>query len=247
MSAKCYHTLRLAVGASATTAAADYPASHVLTPRVRRPWRSTTIGAEQNLILDLGSSLALELVGLQDCNFAGCDVYADDNATPTTLRGSVTLAKDKGGRFKASAAFSATARYVRVSIPAGATTDGAAFFRVGYLPVFGAVHAFERDPLYGSSVEVIEPMTQVELANDQGQPVNRGPSYSVLRLGFAAQPSQDVEQVRRFARAALCWVNLEDVAQPWLQFPVRAFDARSARRLDRFNRDTTDMVLSEQV
>ena len=247
MTAKLHHTLRIATSASATTANADYPAANVLTPRIRRPWRSTSIVAEQNLILDLGASVAITAVALQDVNFASCEVLADNSATPTTSRGTLTTYAGKNGRRRGSLAVAQTVRYVRFKIAAGTPTDSAAYFNVGYVPVFTATLTLPRDPSYGADVENVEPQTTFDLVNDQGQPLKRGPDHDEIRLPFVATPAQDVEEARRRARAALCWLDLGDATQAWLQWPVRAFAARQGRRLERFNRDTLSIAFSEQV
>lgn len=247
MTAKLHHTLRAPVTATGTTAAADYPATNVLSPRIRRPWRSTSIAADQNLILDLGASVAITAVALHDVNFASCEVLADNAATPTTSRGTLTTYAGKNGRRRGSLAFSATVRYIRFRIPLGTPTDGAAYFNVGYAPPFQATLTLPRDPSYGADVDSVEPQSPFDLVNDQGQPLRRGPDHDEVRLPFVATPAQDVEEARRRARAALCWLDVGDATQAWLQWPVRAFAARQVRRLERFNRDTLSIAFSEQV
>lgn len=229
-------------GATATTAAAGYPASALSVPGVLRGWRTTGIGA-QSFTLDLGVSRWITGIGLQAVAGAlsgNPQVYADNAATPTTLRGNVTLASDGNGRRKGSLQFSATARYVRVVF-----TVSSGVLAVGYAPVFGTLTAPPRDPLFGQTRIICgSPQGKNELANGIVEVYDAGPATTDINLAFALAASQSVDFIRSAARAGPCWLDL-GLPQRGLQWPVRHVDAQVTRSLDRYNRETQQIALRE--
>lgn len=242
MSAKVYSTQLAPSTVTASSAAANYQATNVMEPEVLKPWRST-VTTLSSIIIDLGSSKAVTAVALNAVNFASCTVYADNTATPTTNRGTLTTGVDKQGRYKGALEFSATVRYIKFEIAAGTPVDGAAFWSIGAADVYALTTTLARDPLYGASVQFNTPRVGDQLPNGKAVKANIGASYAMIELPFSATASQDVEALKRLAQAEPCWLNLGVTAD--LQWPITCLDDSSTRRLDRYNRETTSFRLKE--
>lgn len=245
MTAQLLHTARTPTAATASTAAANYPASNALLPPVLREWRSTTTGASW-LQLDLGASLAVTGVAVSAANFASCTVLADNAATPTTNRGTLTTGLDKNDRRKGSLAFSATVRYIRFNISGGSPTDSAAFWRVGAAYGFAGLLALPVDPLYGgSSVDAVLPQHRNDLPNGAVETWSLGAARAELSLQFSARETDDIEALVRYARAGVCWFDFGIAADRGMQYPVRHHEPIATVRLERYNRRLADVRLRE--
>lgn len=243
------HTARGATAATASTSAASYPATNAPLIPILREWRSTTTGASW-VQLDLGASIVVAAVAVNACNFASCTVQADNNVTPVTGRGTITTGVDRQDRRKGSLVFAAPAavRYIRFTIAAGAPSDGAAFWRVGAAFPFGAVLTLPRDPLYGSSgVDWITPQQRAELGNGITEAWDTGVPRAEMALQFRGRETDDVEEVRRRARAGLCWFDFGLAADRGMQFPVRNIEDVTSSRFEGFNRRGFEVRLREQA
>lgn len=186
MSATLYYTALVPSAVTPTTEAAGYDADNVLTTSVARPWRSTTTAGTTTLIIDLGSSKAVAAIALNHVNLASMVVKADNSATPSTVRGTLTTAEDGQGRRKGMLAFSATVRYIMLEFT-GTPADAAAFWTVGSAYVFAASAALPVDPLYGSDVQYEYPQSVQSLPNGRDIRIDRGVSRAVWRLRFNAR------------------------------------------------------------
>lgn len=245
MTAILHHTARIPTTATASSAAASYPATHVLLPQVLREWRSTTTGASW-VQIDLGASLPVEAVAINAFNCASCTVLADNSATPTTNRGTLTTGIDHQGRRKGALAFSATVRYIRFNITGGSPTDGAAFWRAGSAFVFVGSLALPRDPLYGSSsIDWITPQQRNDLPNGRAETWSTGAACAELGLLFAGRETDDVEALQRYARAGACWFDYGIAADRGLQFPVVHCEGVTTMRFEKFNRRMLETRLRE--
>lgn len=245
MSALLLHTARTPTTATASSAAANYAALNVLQSPVLREWRSTTTGASW-LQVDLGASLAVQGVAISLFNCASCTLLADNTATPTTSRGTLTTGIDRQGRRKGSLAFSAAVRYIRFNITGGSPTDAAAFWRAGAVYVFAANLALPRDPLYGgTSIDWVTPQQRVDLPNGRAETWSTGASFAELALQFAGKESDDTEELQRRARAGACWFDYGIASDRGLQFPVVHCEPTTTARFEKFNRRTLDVRLRE--
>lgn len=245
MSAIILHSRRVPTAATASTAAASYDAANALTTAVLKEWRSTGAGASW-LQLDLGASLAVAGVAISSANFASCTVLADNSATPTTNRGTLTMGTDRQGRRKGSLAFAATVRYIRFDIAAGSPLDGEAFWRVGSAYAFAALLSLPRDPLYGgTSIDWTTPQQRNDLPNGLAEAWDTGASRADIVMQFACGEADDIEEVQRRARAGACWFDFGIASQRGMQFPVAHREPVMTARLERFNRRLVDMRLRE--
>jgi hypothetical protein len=250
MPSRLHHNIRDLSSISATSAAANYPATNLRETSVDRPWRSTT-NALQNIDIDLANSLAVTAIGVQMTNAPTVTVFADTFTVPTTSRGVITPVTDNNGRRKGSLAFSATVRYIRLQIPATsvvADDDGTvqAYYTIGSVYVFANTLTLPRDPLYGqSSTELLTPQTSVDLANGQNVTSNNGAPVTVINLGFSARAQDDVERARRLARLGPAWLDLDIASERWRQWPVRSVVERVTRSIARVNGERVELPFRE--
>lgn len=233
--------------ATASTEAAGYPATNALDSQILKPWKGTANSFDY-LQIDLGSSKAVTGVTITGANMPFVFVYADNSATPTTSRGTLTMAADDQGRYKGSLQFSATVRYIRFSISPNATLDGAPGWIIGAATAWAASFSPPRDPLYGgSSLDFNSPQSRQDLDNGVVIRDDIGPSYQLITLAFSGSASDDMAAIRRCARAGLCWLDLGVSTQRGWQWPVREHEAKVTRKITGFNRETMDLVLKEEV
>lgn len=236
--------------ATASSAAANYPATNVLLGKVNKPWRSTSNATTEYLIIDLGSSSSypsntLCISGLTMPNAA---IYADNSANPSTLKGTFTCAADTQGRYKVSLPLPGTYRYIKIKPNSGTPTDGASYWTIGTVDLFTSSMQFARDPIYGESqIETHTPQSSVQLENGVTVKDDTGPSYSAITLNFSGGSTDDHEAIMRRARAGLCWLDLGVIANRGLQWRVKHIEPKTTRKITAFNRETVQIVLTEQV
>ncbi|HPG95111.1 MAG TPA: hypothetical protein PLR28_11195, partial [Dokdonella sp.] len=231
--------------ATASSAAASYAATNALLRPVLREWRSTTTGASW-LQLDLGASLSVTGVALSGANFSSCTILADNSATPTTNRGTLTTALDKQDRRKGSLAFAATVRYIRFNLGAGTPLDGAAYWSIGSGYAFAGALSLLRDPLYGgSSVDWTKPQQRNDLPNGVIETWATGADRAEIALQFAGRETEDIEEIVRRARAGVCWFDFGLAAERGMQWPVTHCEDVVSTRMEGFNRRRLDARLRE--
>ena len=187
-------------------------------------------------------------VSISGVNLASCTVLADNSATPTTNRGTLTTGTDRQGRVKGSLAFAATVRYIRFSIASGTPIGGAAYWEIGSAQAYAASLTLPADPLYGGSrIEWLTPQQRADLPNGTVETWDTGPSVAELTLGFRGSETDDIEAAKRLARLGLVWFDFGVAADRGLQFPVRHREASLAARFEGFNRRAIDLVLREEA
>lgn len=235
--------------ATASSAAAGYPATNVLLGKVLKPWRSTTAGSSENIIIDLGSNLPLSnaTLAISATNMLTAAIYADTANPPTTLKGTILFSKDVTGRYKQSLSLTGTIRYIKI-LPIGSPFDGAAYWSIGPVDVFASELAFARDPLFGeSSLDANLPQTMVTLDNGIIVRDQTGPSFMTPTLNFTGGSTDNHEEIAMLARAGLCWLDLGITSNRGLQWRVRHYEPKVTRKLSAFNRETVQIALKEEV
>lgn len=234
---------------TASSQAAGYPATNVLLGKVNMPWRSTSLALTEYIIIDLGVIISLpKTLTISATNLVDADIYADTSATPTTLKGTIIFANDGAGRYKASSAISGPFRYIKIKPHSGAPTDGNSFWSIGAVDLFANSMQFARDPIYGESqIESATPQTSVQLDNGVTIKDDTGPPYSAITLNFSGGSADDHEAVMRQARAGLCWLDMGATANRGLQWRVKHIEPKTTRKITAFNRETVQIVLTEQV
>lgn len=233
--------------ASSNTAAAGFPASNVINTQVLKPWKATGVAADF-VQLDLGAATAVNGVAINDANMNSVTVLADNVNPPTTNRGTLTLTQDAQGRYKGMLAFAATFRYVKFVIATGTTNDGTSAWRISCAYPFSSTFSLPRDPLFGESeLDANTPQSRVDLDNGQVIRDTTGPNFVTLTLQFRGGAADDHEQLQQYARAGLCWLNMNISNAPWQQWPVRHHDPKITRKFTGFNAEEVDITLKEEA
>jgi hypothetical protein len=244
MANRLYHTLLAVSAVSVNSAAAGYPATNVTSTPVDRQWRSTSVGGSEFVTIDLGSSKAVSAIGVNEVNWTGATVKADNLAVPTTVRGTLNTYVDHQGRRKGSLEFSATVRYIRIELPAS-VTDGAAFHRLGFCAPFASAIDLARDLLFGSSLDHLTPQLSVPLVNGQELTVDTGAPRTLVDCKSRGRATHDIEALKRYARSGPVWLNCNLVGQEFRQWPVRSVEPSSRRSIEGVNREGVDLRLRE--
>lgn len=247
------HNLHAISSAAVNVAAANFPASNVISTAIDRQWRSTGTGTNIDLDLDLGADRSIVAVCVQHVNVASITVRADAAPTnpATTLRGTITTARDTSGRSKGALFASYTARRIRLQIAAGtplAEDDGLplGYFYIGSVYVFARSTNIPRDPLFGASITHAYAQAIGE-AGAQELVATLSPPFAQIALPFSARAADDIEVARRLARLGPVWLDLEQPGRPALQWPVRSTEDRSVRTIARFNGETVPLNFREVV
>ena len=239
-----------AATATASSAAAGYPATNVLTGQVLKPWRSTSLANTEYIIIDLGAIRLLNgaILAVSATNLATATVYADSSNPPTTSRGTITPALDAQNRGKASLALTGLIRYIKILASSGSPIDGAAYWSIGPVDVFVNTLAFPRDPIFGeSSLDTNTPQTSVTLDNGKIVRDSTGPSFMTPTLTFSGGNGDDHEQIAMLARSGLCWLDLGIATNRGLQWRVMHYDPKITRKLTAYNRESVQIALKEEV
>lgn len=232
------------VSALATTSAeAAYPASNLLLPAIRRPWRSTST-ASQNVDIDLGSAIANPILCLQGGNASSITVSYGTASYTTVSLGALATAQDRHGTRRLSVSIPASARYVRLAF-SGTPADAAAYWWGGALYVFGSTLTLPDDPLLGSEVNARYPQSRVELPNGNRITIDRGAPRQQINLRFRTARSADIDALTRAVRAGVCWLDLGIDTNRELQWPVQIDSDTAPRTLSRADQDDTSIALLE--
>lgn len=240
----------VAATATASSQAAGYPATNVLLGKVNKPWRSTTTATSENIIIDFGTSIVASnaTLTISAANLVGALISIGLSNPPTSVITAMVFAADGDGRSKASLVFSATFRYLKIQTFTGSPTDGSAYWNIGCVDLFANSMQFARDPIYGESqIETATPQSAVQLDNGVTIKDDTGPFYSVITLNFSGGSADDHEAIMRQARAGLCWLDMGVTANRGLQWRVKHIEPKTTRKITAFNRETVQIVLTEQV
>lgn len=227
MSARLYSRTVAVSAVTATSAELGYPVTDLLTPQIRRQWRSVGTGA-QTLDIDLGAVLINPVFALQGCNAGAFTVSHGSAAYTTVSLGVLSTAEDRHGTRRISIATSGSVRYLRL-VTSGTPTDGAGYWWGGALYVFADTTLLPDNPLLGSEANPLYPQTRVDLPNGQRLVFDRGAPRQQLNLRFRTPRSTDIDALVRLARRGPCWLDMGMPANRELQWPVQ-FDSDTATR-----------------
>lgn len=242
MSATLFSGMYTPAAASASSAAANYPASAAMVPGVSRGWQSSS-GGLQWLQFDLGANVSVHGVALQAITYqgTGITVLADTSNPPVTNRGTLATGLDANGRTKGSLSFGAASiRYVRFNFTSTVGVCGAAS---GF--VFASAAALARDALYGQTrITLIDPQVRNELPNGVVETYSAGAPSTEIDLSFRGTANDDIEALKRLTRAGACWLDL-GLPQRGRQWPVRNIESQTSRQLEGYNRESVNIPLRE--
>ena len=141
--------------ATASSAAANFPASNLkLYNRPKLAWRSTAVTA-QSIVFDFGSAKTIALAVFDWCNFVDGDFQNDAANTwsPPDATQAVEIAQNadthRYGIYIPPSGF--TRRYARLAIDAQTPTDGSGYFSLGRAMFFESVLTLTENPDAGFS------------------------------------------------------------------------------------------------
>lgn len=238
------HTGPLTLSAlAATSAESAYPSSNLLTPAIRKPWRSTST-ATQNIDIDLGSAIANPVICLQGCNASSLTVSYGTASYTTVSLGALSTAQDRHGTRRLSVSIPASARYVRL-VFSGTPSDAAAYWWGGALYVFGSTLTLPDDPLLGSEANARYAQSRLELPNGNRIIIDRGAPRMQINLRFRTARNTDIDALTRAVRAGPCWLDLGVTGNRELQWPVMIDSDTAPRTLARADQDDTSVALLE--
>lgn len=212
-----FHTPITPSSWSANEEATGYEASNLGTPRVRKPWRSTTLGSV-TVTATFSAPTNVYAILAQHCNFSGCNVYwVDASGSPTsTLGGGFVLQQDDFGIHRVGQKASelpgigayTPVTSMQIQIPAGGTTDGASYREIGAVHFFGALATLDRGIRPGLRVENREAGETKELANGVDILTSSGPRKHVIDATQLGLRNENLGELARRARAGVIGADL---------------------------------------
>jgi len=190
--------------ASASTADTEFPVTNLYDyEHALRQWRSTTIGSDQWVKAYTGASaITLKGIMISDVNFTSIlvQINTTDSWPGTSVAYTVTM-DQRTGRYKIYVSFnSVSVKYIRISIPAQATTDGLSYFRMGTLVVLNSVFEFTENPTFPYAFTADEKMITNDFESGGYEDVNLGPLLWEGNFGFAVHERSLESEINIFNR-----------------------------------------------
>lgn len=222
-----YYGKRTVSSATATTAAAGYPASNVGLESIARPWRATGVTGE-DVVLNFSAADPAAAVLLEDVNFESCAVLKSVDGSAFTSVGTLATYADKitGRRRGLLVIDDATVKAVKLTISAGAATDGLAYWRIGAGYVFSSAATMPRSAGLDMRVRGLFPQVRADLPNAQVAVATTGSDALGLSIPFKRMHSQDALELLRRARAGTVGLNLGLGDYPEFVLPVRHIEGQ---------------------
>lgn len=164
----------------------NWPAANLLNFEKRVRFWKTTVATDSNIVIDLGSAMALKAVGIIDVNYTSCTI--EGNATdswgaPSFTSGTITIAKEKLTglyRLHFAALTGFNYRFLRLVIPIQSTTDGEAVFRTGVLAVSVDSAAFTYGGLQSMSMQRDQAISVQDMHGGGQEKAQNGPPYGSI-------------------------------------------------------------------
>jgi hypothetical protein len=172
---------------TATTQAAGYPASNMLSPASPfLEWRSTNLAIQQ-IQIDFGAPRLVELVVLVNVNFIAPGIMLHFESTPMFQEGPVIAATPGFNYSNRRYSYAwvpsppGNRRYLRLEINTTSTTDSLAYFRCGGIWA-GPLFALPRDIRWEEEMVTVEPMIEIQPAHHGWrQRLKMGEPYTIIR------------------------------------------------------------------
>ena len=213
-----------AANVSATSAAAGYPASNAMLQSLGLPWRST-VTTQTDLIVDLGSARTVRGIGFSDINaLSGFTIASSADNVGYTDRATPTFAADRYGRIRGVAALNTSARYWRIRFASGTPADGAAFWRIGALYLFGAVTDIVSPKHSGFKRKTNNAEIRTKLDNGRESAAAIGIRHDVVsgQFGVRSTGTSTIGSMLADLRAGAAWIDFENPYQPSWTYPFVA-------------------------
>lgn len=244
--ARLYYDLVVPTSAAATSAQAGFPASNACTPFIEMPWRSKNTTA-QDLTVSFPAGAVAGVI-LQDVNFATCTVKSTANGVAFDAGVAMATYANPLGRRRGAILLALAGKVgVRISIPAGATTDGLPYFRVGSVLVFMNSAKLATAPAKGYGVDMQMPQEASVLRNGQDSQANMGPMFDRLEFSFLQKYNQDFSFMLQALRRGICGLDMELTNFPDQIWPVRQTGNAVKREYPKANSYRFSLSLREIV
>lgn len=244
--ASIYYGKLAIVSVTATDAAAGFPASNVAAESLGRPWRAVDAGAK-DVVIDLGSSLAINSLFLHDVNFASATIATSpDNITYTAL-GTLTAFAGRRGRRRGRITVGLTKRYLKVSIAAGTPSDGLAFWRIGAAYVFASKVTAAALPDKPLKITTMRPQVTGSLPNQIPAVAVVGSKMDRIEFSIPRFATDSLDDFLQRPDAGSVALDIEDPAYPEQIWPVRYVENQTVEQFDEYQHSVTPFVFYEIV
>lgn len=245
--ASIYYGKLSIVAVTATDAASGYPASNAALESLGRPWRSADAGAK-DVVLDLGSSQAINAIFLHDVNFASATIARSaDNVSYTSVGALTTYAGRHGRRRGKISLAGASARYVKISISAGTPADGAAYWRIGAAYLFASKVSPTAILVLPLNVTTRRPRASVDLPNGATAIAVTGAPIDRIEINVDRDNAQSADDLIQLVDAGSAAFDMELANYPEQMWPVRYLENQLAESFNRPLRSGWRMVFTEIV
>lgn len=236
---------------SASSSAPNHPPSNLALPRILRPWHSSS-AASTTVTIDLGSAIAPAGIYIADWNLqATAQLHSSPNNSTWTARGNITPQDGPAGRRNGlfvppPLVHLPAARYWRITL-AGSRSDGLAYWRIGYVMLFGQEQPVPT-PRYSADLRIVKPAWPVQqLPNGQTVQAIAGADYCELRLPWRQGTGREIETLAQRAGAGPVVLDLDLADRTGWYWAVRHWEPQIERQLQGHQREMTTLTLREIV
>lgn len=187
---------------------ANWPAANLLIFDKRVRFWKTTAAIDSNVVIDLGSAMALKAVGVIDVNYTTCVIEGnatDSWGSPSFESGDITIVKEKLTglyrlHFNSTDLTGFNYRYLRLVIPTQSRTDSEAVFRTGVLAVSVDSASFTYGGLQSMSMQRSQAISVQDMHGGGQEKAQNGPAYAsisfdIRRLRVAADFTELTDQL----------------------------------------------------
>lgn len=244
--AKLWHTKRTVDSVAATDEDADFPASNLLLESIEFEWRSVGTGAK-TVDLVLPAPVSVELLYLHAINFAAATVKYSDDGVVFSAGEAFTGYGDIYGRYRGPMTIAQpVVKAIRIEIAAGATTDDAAFKRIGAAYVMAtAVDVAGCE--WGYRAQPIIAEISTTLTNKKDAIAVVGTDFDDIAVSYKLQEDEDIATVLRQAGQGTCIWTPNIPQLPHEIWPVRLRRSTLGRARNNLQQEDVQFVLREQV
>jgi hypothetical protein len=246
--AAIFYDKRTLVSASATTAAAGYPASNLGSESLARPYRATGLGAT-DIQINYAAATPLHSFSVHDVNFASCTFQKSSDGAAFTTVGTLTTYADRDGRRRGRILVNdATVKAVKLQIGAGSATDGLAFWRAGAGYGWISTQTVPADLIFPVNEDIVPPAIAQDLPNGLVAEAGVGTRFSRIDTSWNRESTESLATLIGKARVATIWFDAGTSDYLEQQWPVY-LQARDRLResFDRFRYSRPTITLTERV
>lgn len=244
--ASLYYGKLSIVAVTTTTAASGFPASNIALESLGRPWKATGTGAT-DVVIDLGSSQAINTLFLHDVNFASAPIARSTDNVSYTSVGTLTTYAGRHGRRRGKISFGgASARYIRVSMPFPTPpTDGAAYWRIGSAYLFSSKVTPSAILTAPAQVSTLRPRVSASLANGSTAVAETGMKIDRIQVQVDRDSAQSGDDLIQLPDAGSVVLDMELSAYPEQMWPIRYQENQLSESFQKAMRSGWSMSFTE--